>query len=171
MLDEIRNLKWAPRSIQEKTKSLRNAHNRLEQKLSRPPLEEELAEEMEMSIEQFRKMMLQIGPSAIFLSSTRSIEDKEETYLEAHFEDTETLNPMEQVISNETKSILADAIRTLPEKESVVISLYYYEEMTMKEIGQVLSITESRVCQIHSKAILRLFQVLNTKMALDESNS
>ena len=171
MLDEIRNLKWAPRSIQEKIRSLRNSHTHLEQKFSRPPLEEELAEDMEMSIEQFRKMMLQIGPSAIFLSSTRSIENEEETYLEAHFEDTETLNPIEQVISNETKSILADAIRSLPEKELVVISLYYYEEMTMKEIGQVLSLTESRVCQIHSKALLRLFQALNIKMALDESRA
>ncbi|MDQ1327200.1 MAG: polymerase sigma factor [Candidatus Poribacteria bacterium] len=171
MLDEIRNLKWAPRSIQEKTRSLRNAHTHLEQKLSRAPLEEELAEDMEMSIEQFRKMMLQIGPSAIFLSSTRSIEDEEETYLEAHFEDAEALSPVDQVISNETKSILSDAIRSLPEKESVVISLYYYDEMTMKEIGRVLSLTESRVCQIHSKAILRLFQVLDTKMTLDESKA
>jgi len=171
MLDEIRNLKWAPRSIQEKLRSLRNVHTRLEQKLSRPPSEEELAEGMEISIEQFRKMMLQIGPSAIFLSSTRNINDDEETHLEAHFEDNGTLSPVDQVISDETKSILADTIRSLPEKESIVISLYYYEEMTMKEIGQVLSLTESRVCQIHSKALLRLFQELNTKMALDSSGA
>lgn len=132
-------------------------------------MEEELADAMRMNINQFRKMMLQIGPSAIFLCSTRTIEDEEDTYLESHFEDTETLNPSERVINDETKSILADAIRSLPEKESIVISLYYYEEMTMKEIGQVLSLTESRVCQIHSKVLLRLFQALNTK--IDESKA
>ena len=169
MLDEIRNLKWAPRSIQEKIRTLKNVHNHLEQILSRTPMEEELADAMRMNINQFRKMMLQIGPSAIFLCSTRTIEDEEDTYLESHFEDTEALNPSEQVINDETKSILADAIRSLPEKESIVISLYYYEEMTMKEIGQVLSLTESRVCQIHSKALLRLFQALNTK--IDESKA
>lgn len=169
MLDEIRNLKWAPRSIQEKIRTLKNVHNHLEQILSRTPMEEELADAMSMNINQFRKMMLQIGPSAIFLCSTRTIEDEEDTYLESHFEDTEALNPSEQVINDETKSILADAIRSLPEKESIVISLYYYEEMTMKEIGQVLSLTESRVCQIHSKALLRLFQALNTK--IDESKA
>lgn len=169
MLDEIRNLKWAPRSIQEKIRTLKNVHNHLEQILSRTPMEEELADAMRMNINQFRKMMLQIGPSAIFLCSTRTIEDEEDTYLESHFEDTEALNPSEQVINDETKSILADAIRSLPEKESIVISLYYYEEMTMREIGQVLSLTESRVCQIHSKALLRLFQALNTK--IDESKA
>ena len=171
MLDEIRNLKWAPRSIQEKIRSLRNVYDRLRQQLSRQPIEEELAEGLEMSIDQFRKMMLQIGPSAIFLSSTRSIDDEEENHLEAHFEDAEAVSPIDQVITDETKSILADAIRSLPEKESIVISLYYYEEMTMKEIGHVLSLTESRVCQIHSKALLRLFQALDTKMALDESKA
>jgi RNA polymerase sigma factor for flagellar operon FliA len=169
MLDEIRNLKWAPRSIQEKIRTLRDVHNHLEQILSRIPTEDELAEAMEMNIDQFRKMMLQIGPSAIFVCSTRAInDDEDETHLEAHFEDTEAINPAKQVIIDETKSILADAIRSLPEKESIVISLYYYEEMTMKEIGQVLSLTESRVCQIHSKALLRLFQALNTKMVYDE---
>jgi RNA polymerase sigma factor for flagellar operon FliA len=168
MLDEIRNLKWAPRSIQEKIRTLKNVHSHLEQLLSRTPTEEELADAMRMNINQFRKMMLQIGPSAIFLCSTRATEDDDDTYLESHFEDTEALNPSEQVINDETKSILADAIRSLPKKESIVISLYYYEEMTMKEIGKVLSLTESRVCQIHSKAILRLFQALNTK--IDEKN-
>jgi len=165
MLDEIRDLKWAPRSIQQKTRTLGNAHTRLEQILYRAPMEDELAEAMEMSIKQFRKMMIQIGPLAIFLCSTRTNYNDEE---KAYFEDTEAVSPAKQVISEETSSMLANAIKSLPEKESIVISLYYYDEMTMKEIGQVLSLTESRVCQIHSKALLRLFQALNTKM-VDES--
>ncbi len=173
MLDEIRNLKWAPRSIQEKTRALKNAYSELEQKLSRAPNEYELAETMNMSIEQFRKMMIQIGPSAIFLCSTKfSEEDECDEYLENHFEDLEYKAPDEQVLFEETFSILASAIKSLPEKEALVISLYYFDEMTMKEIGEILSLTESRICQIHSKALLRLFQAINANEAfLEHSNA
>lgn len=172
MLDEIRNLKWAPRSIQEKTRALKNAYNELEQKLSRTPNEYELADAMDMSIEQFRKMMIQIGPSAIFLCSTKFNEEEEcEEYLENHFEDLEYTSPDEQVIFQETSSILAAAIKSLPEKEALVISLYYFDELTMKEIGQILSLTESRICQIHSKALLKLFQAVNSNKAFLEHSS
>jgi RNA polymerase sigma factor FliA len=170
MLDEIRNLKWAPRSIQEKISALKNAYKRLEQILSRMPNEEELADAMEMGIEQFRKMMIQIGPSAIFTCSTKTTDDEEEEdYLETHFENLDAVSPDKQIIYEETKSILTSAIGDLPEKEALVISLYYYDEMTMKEIGKVISLTESRVCQIHSKALLKLFQSLNSNAAIQES--
>jgi RNA polymerase sigma factor for flagellar operon FliA len=170
MLDEIRNLKWAPRSIQEKIRTLKNVYTRLEQVLSRSPNEDELSDALDMSIEQFHKMMIQIGPSAIFTCSTKTTDDEEEEgYLETHFEDLDAISPEEQVIYDETKSILASAIKALPEKEAFVISLYYYDEMTMKEIGEVLSLTESRICQIHSKALYRLFQTLNSSVEIQES--
>lgn len=165
MLDEIRNLKWAPRSIQEKIRALRNAHAQLEQALERPPFEEELAESLNMSLEQFRKMMIQIGPSAIFMHNIHNSEDDDNSQFEANFEDTEAINPAEHVVSEETKSILVDTIKSLSEKEALVVSLYYYEEMTMKEIGKILTLTESRVCQIHAKALLNLFQALHTKVS------
>jgi RNA polymerase sigma factor for flagellar operon FliA len=164
MLDEIRNLKWAPRSIQEKIRALKKVHTRLEQILSRPPLEEELANALSMSLEQFRKMMIQIAPSAIFMQSAQNSEDGNFSQFEVNYEDTNAINPMDYVISDEMKSVLIEAIKSLSEKESLVISLYYYEEMTMKEIGQVLSLTESRVSQIHAKALLNLFQALNVNM-------
>ena len=170
MLDEIRNSKWAPRSIQEKTRALKSIYAKLEQKLSRTPTEYELADALDMSIEQFRKMMIQIGPSAIFLCSTKISEEEEyEEYLESHFQDFESVSPDEQVILEETASILSSAINSLPEKEALVISLYYFNEMTMKEIGKILSLTESRVCQIHSKALLKLFQAINSKEAIYEN--
>ena len=74
------------------------------------------------------------------------------------------MNSLDQLISNERKSLLADAIRSLPERESIVITLYDYEEMTMREIGEILSLTESRICQIHASAILHLYQMLQIKM-------
>lgn len=170
ILDEIRNLKWAPRSIQEKIRDLKKVHARLEQDLSRPPTEEELSEALGMELDQFRKMLVQIGPSAIFMSSSKYSEDEEVNSYETFVEDPDAINPIAQIISEETKSILTDTIRSLSEKEAIVISLYYYEEMTMREIGEVLSLTESRVCQIHARAILSLFQALSSRIILDEPN-
>ncbi len=174
ILDEIRNLRWAPRSIQEKIRDLRRVNEHLEQILSRTPSEEELSDALGMSLDQFRKMLVQIGPSAIFVSSSipynNDEENDESIQLEALIADPEAVNPDVQVISDETRSILAEVIKSLPEKESIVISLYYYEEMTMKEIGEVLNLTESRVCQLHSKALLSMFQALNTKKAFDRTD-
>jgi RNA polymerase sigma factor FliA len=168
ILDEIRINKWAPVGIQRKTLAFMNMNAHLEQKLLRQPTEEELAEGMGMSIAKFRKMMLQMRLSTVFLNSIIDIEDEELDCLEDNYEDNETPSPVEQVISDETKSIFADAIRELPQKESTVISLYYYEDMNMKNIGRVLSRTESRVSQIHSKAISMLHQALNMKMGFGE---
>jgi len=168
MLDEIRNLKWAPRSIQEKIRALKNAHAKLEQKLSRQPTEDELAHALNMNLHQFRKMMLQIGPSAIFFHSLRNPETDDIYQFEASCEDTKAVKPIDYVLSEEAKIILTEAIKLLSKKESLVVSLYYYEEMTMKEIGQVLSLTESRVCQIHAKALFNLFQILRTKTIYED---
>lgn len=167
MLDEIRNMRWAPRSVQEKIKVLKVVNAKLEQTLSRAPTEEELASAMDMDIEQFRKMMIQIGPSAILISSAKaSGEDDEDeyTFLEKSLQDTSSESPISSVISKEITETIASAIRSLPEKEAIVISLYYFDDLTMKEIGEVLSITESRVCQIHAKALLDLFQILNSRL-------
>jgi len=171
ILDEIRSMKWAPRSVQEKIRDLKKVNSRLEQILSRPPTEEELSSALDMNLEQFRKMLVQIGPSAILLSGLNYDEDNGDRirqYNNAIIEDTDAINPVSRIISEEVKSILSDAIESLPEKEKIVISLYYYDEMTMRQIGDMLELTESRVCQIHAKAILNLFQALNTKIAPDE---
>lgn len=160
ILDEIRNSKWAPRSIQEKIRNLQRVYNRLEQILSRPPTEEELSCALGMSLDQFHRMLIQIGPSTIFAGSQKEAEDSDLGSWETSVGDPSAVNPIDQIISEETRSILANAIRSLSEKEKIVISLYYYEEMTMREIGEVLSLTESRICQIHARAILNLFQAL-----------
>ncbi|MBD3181094.1 FliA/WhiG family RNA polymerase sigma factor [Candidatus Poribacteria bacterium] len=164
ILDEIRKLHWTPRSIQEKAHSLRRAYNHLEQIYSRPPNEEELAEELNMDLEQFRKMLVQIGPSTIIMLSQRRNANEDDDANDMVIEDPDPKYPIDQVITQETKDILIKAIKSLNKKESIVITLYYYEEMTMREIGKVLSLTESRICQIHSNALLNLFQMLKPKM-------
>ena len=163
ILDEIRNIQWTPRSIQEKTQNLKRAYARLEQSLSRSPTETELADAMDMDIQQFRQMLVQIGPSTLLMLSQKLAERNDEEYQEFAIEDPKALNPLDEVVSNETRTLLANAIDSLPERETFVITLYYYEEMTMKEIGSVFSLTESRICQIHASALLHLFHILNTK--------
>lgn len=164
ILDEIRNLKWTPRSIQEKVQTLKKAHNYLEQRLARPPTEEELADALDVDLKQFRKMLVQIGPSTILTLCQNHSGNDGSALQEIPIEDPNAIDSLRQLISNETKSILANAISALPKRESIVITLYYYEEMTMREIGEILSRTESRICQIHASALLSLFQTLNTKI-------
>lgn len=164
ILDEIRNLKWTPRSIQEKVQTLKKAHNYLEQRLARPPTEEELADALDVDLKQFRKMLVQIGPSTILTLCQNHSGNDGSALQEIPIEDPNAIDSLRQLISNETRSILANAISALPKRESIVITLYYYEEMTMREIGEILSRTESRICQIHASALLNLFQTLNTKI-------
>lgn len=164
ILDEIRNIQWTPRSIQEKIQNLKKAYARLEQSLSRTPNEAELADALNMDIQQFRKMLVQIGPSTLLMLSQRLSESNDDgDFSEMPVEDPNSLNPLDEIISDEIKMRLARAINSLSKREAIVISLYYYEEMTMKEIGQVFSLTESRICQIHSSALLHLFHELSSK--------
>jgi len=171
ILDEIRNLQWTPRSVQEKVQSLKKAYSKLEQKFSRPPSEEELADAMEMDIDQFRKMMVQIGSSTIVkLAQERSSEDGDTELQKMALKDPNAVCPIDEIISKETKTILAKAISNLAKREAMVISLYYYKELTMKEIGKTLSLTESRICQIHSDAILHLMEALNREDVLEHTS-
>ena len=167
ILDEIRNLQWVPRSIKDKIQILKRSYTRLEHNLTRPPTEKELADDLGMDLRGFRKMLVQIGPPTILALSHNHFDNDNVCSHEVAIEDPNTIYPVDQVIRNETKSLLADAIGSLPERETLVITLYYYEEMTMREIGETLSLTESRICQIHASALLRLFQCLRAKIALE----
>ena len=164
ILDEIRNIQWTPRSIQEKIQNFRRAYTRLEQILFRAPTEAELANALEMDIHQFRRMLVQIGPSTLLMLSQKLSDRDESDSHEVAVEDPNAPDPLDELVSNEIKTLLANAIRALPEREAMVITLYYYEEMTMREIGEVFSLTESRICQIHASTLLNLFHTLSPRM-------
>lgn len=168
ILDEIRSLQWTPRSIREKIQNLKRAYTHLEQSLSRPPTEGEAAGALGMDLHEFRKMLVQIGSSTLLMLSQDCSKGEDTGSREALIEDPNAIDPIDQLVSEETRSILADAIRSLPEREAIVITLYYYEEMTMREIGEILSRTESRVCQIHASALLHLFQALSPRMMTED---
>ncbi len=159
ILDELRSLDWVPRSIRQKSRTLQRTYAKLENDLGRIPYDDEVAAELNISIKVFEEMLSDVTPTTIMsLDESRSDGDGESKQLKIMdiIEDPQGTNPLKEMGFDETKRILKESIMGLPEKERLVIALYHYEELTLKEIGEVLSITESRVSQIHSKAIIKL---------------
>jgi RNA polymerase sigma factor for flagellar operon FliA len=158
MLDELRSHDWVPRSLKTKIGQIRKAHRELEQDLGRMPYEEEIAERLEISLEEYYRTVQSASNAVVF-----SFEDfRDRMHEESDMDVTECIpdpdakNPLELLEENSTKEALTRLIERLPEKEKLVLSLYYWDELTMKEIGKVLSLTEGRVCQLHNQALLRL---------------
>lgn len=159
ILDELRSLDWVPRSVRQKSRDLQRVYAKLENQLGRIPYDDEICEEMGISLEEYENLLSEVTPTTI-LSLEESMPDRgsdsKEIRLIDTIEDPGSENPLKEMGFTEVKNILKSAIADLPEKEKLVVALYHYEELTLKEIGVVLDITESRVSQIHSKAILKL---------------
>lgn len=167
ILDELRALDWVPRSVRQKAKELQKVFTKLENKLGRMPYDDEICEEMKISLSEYEALLSEVTPTTI-ISLEESMPDKDfdskELRLIDSIEDPGSVNPLKELSFNEVKNILKEAIEELSEKEKLVIALYHYEELTLKEIGVVLELTESRVSQIHSKAILKLRSRLMQKI-------
>jgi RNA polymerase sigma factor for flagellar operon FliA len=160
VLDELRARDWVPRSSRDKDNRLERAFASLKRSLGRPPREEEAAAYLGVSLEEYYKL-LDDAQRVSLISS----EDLPPDYLDNCLQNTvlalmEHGNPLNLLSSAELKNQLKRAIDELPPKERMVLSLYYYDELTMKEIGRVMELTESRVCQLHSQAIIRLRAVI-----------
>lgn len=158
MLDELRNLDWVPRSIRQKETALERAYEELERSLGRAAHDEEVAALLEIPLEDFYEWLHQVrGVSLLSLEAPglRSTDGETVNLLDLVATE-EGQGPAQVVQTRRLKEVIAQAIDELPYQEKVVISLYYYEELTMKEIGKVLEITESRVSQIHTKSIFHL---------------
>ncbi len=159
IIDELRAIDWVPRSVRFKAREVEKAYAALENKLKRPPSDAEIAEEMGVSIADLNHIYTQLSSvSLIALDELMSMEgDKgDKLSLLETLEDTKTAGPMEAFESEEMKEILVAAINRLPEREKKVITFYYFAGLTLAQIGEVLGVTESRVCQIHTKAVLGL---------------
>ena len=159
VLDELRIRDWLPRSARNKNQRLARAFEELQRELGRAPDDDEVSRHMGISLEAYFKLLDEArGVSLV------SREDLPPGYLENNtsadvMKTVESGEPLVALLSAQTRQRLKDAIDALPEKERLVLSLYYYEELTMKEISKVLSLTESRVCQLHSTAVLHLRSV------------
>jgi RNA polymerase sigma factor for flagellar operon FliA len=167
ILDELRSLDWVPRSVRQKASHIDGITQKLLARFGRPPEDEEIAEEMGVSLEEFFNTLNETRSMPIISLEDLGIakESGEQQSLLDCLAGKGDVDPQTQLRLNELKTIIATAIDTLPEKERLMISLYYYEELTMREIGEVLGITESRVSQIHSKAVFRLRTKLKSLIA------
>ena len=159
IIDELRSLDWVPRSVRAKAREIERANHKLENKLQRAPTDEEMAKELEMSVDDFQESLLQISNSTVVaLDELWTVSDSsgDQVSLLDTLHDPDAPDPQAVLDATEIKDRLADAIARLPEREKLVIALYYYENLTLREIGEVLGVTESRISQLHTKAVLRL---------------
>src|ERR671938_85164 len=159
IIDELRAMDWVPRSVRSRARDIERAIADLERKLMRAPTDEEIAEKLGISTEDLNDNLSEIGRSSIAALDelwTISSSGGDQVALIDTIEDTQGPEPQSALAETEMKEAIAEAIARLPEREKLVVTLYYYEELTLREIGEVLGVTESRVSQLHTKAILRL---------------
>jgi RNA polymerase sigma factor for flagellar operon FliA len=159
IIDELRSLDWVPRSVRQRAREIERANAKLEHRLHRAPNDEEMAAELGITVDDFQNALLQISHSTIAaLDELWTVNDSsgDQVSLLDTITDESAPDPASLVDQTELKDRVADAIARLPEREKLVIALYYYENLTLREIGEVLGVTESRVSQLHTKAILRL---------------
>jgi RNA polymerase sigma factor for flagellar operon FliA len=158
VLDELRSLDWASRTTRRKARMIEQVCQALDQKLGRAATEQEMADAMHLSLHEFLRLLEEVR-GTVLLSLDQSMqvdEDHDLAGLADVIEDKNAINSLEELENVEARETLLSLINNLSEQERLVVALYYYEEMTLKEIGQALRISESRVSQIHTKAILRL---------------
>jgi len=159
IIDELRALDWVPRSVRSRARDIERAISALEGKLGRAPTDEEIAKRLGLSGDELEESLAEISRSSIAALDelwTVSGSGGDQVSLIDTIEDTAAPDPQGALSQTEMREAIADAIARLPEREKLVVTLYYYEELTLREIGEVLCVTESRVSQLHTKAVLRL---------------
>ena len=159
ILDELRSIDWVPRSVRAKARSVERAFSKLEAKLHRAPTDAELAFELEITEEQLQTLVGQIslvGVAALDETMSAGGSDRGESVTLGDTVPDSSDGPMQIFELEEMRHTLAATIDKMPEREKIVLTLYYYEGLTLADIGEVLGVTESRVCQIHTKAVLHL---------------
>jgi RNA polymerase sigma factor for flagellar operon FliA len=159
IIDELRALDWVPRSVRARAREIEKVHAKLEHRLHRTPSDDEMARELKIGVEEFQEILVKISNSTVVaLDELWAVSDSsgDAVSLLDTLHDPDAPDPQQMLAASELKDRLADAIAALPEREKLVIALYYYENLTLREIGEVLGVTESRISQLHTKAVLRL---------------
>lgn len=163
VIDQLRVLNWLPRSAVARVRQIEVALAALEQRLGRPAREQEAAAEVGVTVQRYRQMLLEMGIVVLSLDAPLGslMQEDEVTSLSDLIEDSTLPGPAQQVEQQEIMELLNTAIEHIPERERLLLSLYYHEELTMKEISRLMNVSESRVCQLHMQAILRLRSALH----------
>jgi RNA polymerase sigma factor for flagellar operon FliA len=155
MLDELRGSDWMSRGDRRQQRAIETAVHKLEQKLGRAPNEGEIAKEMELTLKEYQELLGKVRGTQLIYLEDMSGDEGDEDYLDRHVAD-EDANPLGRLQDQRMREALVEAIKNLPEREQFVMSMYYEQDMNLKEIAAVLGVTESRVCQLHSQSIARL---------------
>lgn len=169
VLDQLRSLDWVSRSMRRKARTLDGVTRALDQKLGRAASEDELARELKMDRGEFYRLLDHVrGAVLVSLDEARSSEDQESTTLGEHLPDPHAVDLDARLEDEQTRLVLLRTLDLLPEQERLVVALYYYEHLTLKEIGRTLGISESRVSQVHTRAMSRLRLRLHKALAGEE---
>lgn len=163
VIDHLRSLNWLPRTAMARVRQIEYAIANLEQRLGRPPIEDEIAAEAHVSPSRYRQMLQEAGTIVLSLDAPLGplAQDEGITSLADLLEDERSPGPDAQVEAQELMALLRVALDQLPERERLLLALYYREELTMKEISKIMNVSESRICQLHMQAILRLRNALH----------
>jgi len=155
MLDELRGADWLPRGIRKNMRDIEVAVQQLEQKLSRPPTESEIAKHMNFTLEDYYDVLSDCQGHQLIYYEDFQDDDGGEHFLDRYVDD-DTSDPVKSLLESDFREALIDSIDHLPEREKMLMGLYYEKELNLKEIGAIMSVSESRVCQLHSQAVARL---------------
>lgn len=155
MLDELRRGDWLPRGLRQLQRKIETAMHRLEHRNGRAPTETEMATEMKISLLEYQEMLSDAKGSQLKYFDEYDNGDDAESYLDRHVADT-TANPEGRLLDRRYREAIIGAIEDLPEREKLVMGLYYEQEMNFKEVAAVLGVTESRICQLHTQAVARI---------------
>ena len=168
ILDHLRSLDWVPRSVRQKAALIERVAHEIEGRAGRPASEEEIAAELDLSLAQYQELLGKVGEMTLFSLEDLGFGSGEERFSPDTEDEEADADPLRALLSQERVHLVADAIGALPEREKLVVALYYNEDLTMKEVGGVLGLTESRVSQLHSQAMLRLKRFLTAKLARED---
>ncbi|EKE04275.1 MAG: hypothetical protein ACD_20C00090G0015 [uncultured bacterium] len=164
IIDRIRSQDWVPRGTQRRFKKIQNAILKLQLKLGRAPSTEEIAVEVEITKEKVESTMAEMETnSMVSIYESRDSSGSEGLEIIETIQDTNSPDPLAELEASDVKKELSTALSKLPERERMILALYYHENMTLKEIGEAISISESRVCQLHAQAIMKLRKLLTSK--------
>ncbi len=172
ILDELRAQDWVPRSVRDKAKMLDRTVLRLEASLGRQPSEEEVCEALSISLDEYHDLINQVRPvSMLSIDEAATFSNVDKKSILNLLEAAAITSPFHQLNLKTVKDVITDAIKDLPEKQRLVLSLYYYEDLNLKEIGLILNVTESRVSQLHAQAVSKLRARLNEKFDSEDAES
>ena len=167
ILDSLRGLDWAPRSLRSRSKEIEQAYSELEQRFQRPAKDEEVARWLKIDLDTFHSLLDQLNGLTIGHFQQFSTDEErfdEDNVPVMYSNNSQAESPFDSMQKREMRDILTDIIEQLPEREQLILSLYYHEELTMKEIGQVLGVNESRVSQLHTRTMLRMRARLHARL-------